>query len=529
MKFYFTPLFLLCFFISPAQTKKVSFKLGPGYDVPEVYAASNFWVSENGTPSLVTFPVKKKAINIAIFDPASLSMKRESSIDLNNFSKTNVNDGFIDFGTDYYWIHSDWDKVNGIELLYADKLDINSGKFTTTNNLINKTSRLTGLLVRLNSGPGIVNKYRFTQDIDKKKMLVSYRVSPEIKNNDKNFDKLGFLILDEKMNKVWGNEFIMPYTESIMENRGICVDSKGNAYLLAKIYDSEKRDEKDKKTGSVAYHFEVFKFSGDSKIITQIPVVTGDNFIKEALLTENSSHKIVVSFIYSKDLDNKNADGVFIATLDENGNVNKIKTGFHEFREYESEIQKSLNAQERKKSIPADLAIRDIFFEKDGSIFIVCEIYGLEKDIAKGYTSSKEVSQGYEIEHNGDIVTGKINVNGDFEWLKKIRKHQTNSLGFRTIYDNSGYYFLYVDNRKNFSLPESEEPELFNALFGGQLILSKIDRSGKITKENVFDNGQETVAFFSPRNSIKKFTTNQYYGRCTTKNIGFTPFILKLN
>ena len=56
----------------------------------------------------------------------------------------------------------------------------------------------------------------------------------------------------------------MPYTEAIMDNIDFSVDSKGNAYMLAKVYDSEKRKEVDKETGAAGYHYEVLSNANDS-------------------------------------------------------------------------------------------------------------------------------------------------------------------------------------------------------------------------------------------------------------------------
>jgi hypothetical protein len=55
-----------------------------------------------------------------------------------------------------------------------------------------------------------------------------------------------------------GGEFRMPYTEAIMDNSDYSVDSRGNAYMLVKVYDSDARKEKDKETGKPAI---ILKFS----------------------------------------------------------------------------------------------------------------------------------------------------------------------------------------------------------------------------------------------------------------------------
>lgn len=77
--------------------------------------------------------------------------------------------------------------------------------------------------------------------------MISYRLAPEEKNDKNSFDKIGFYVYDDKMNKLWNNEFTMPYSEQIMDNIDFSLDSKGNAYMLAKVYDSEKEMKRIKK------------------------------------------------------------------------------------------------------------------------------------------------------------------------------------------------------------------------------------------------------------------------------------------
>lgn len=139
------------------------------------------------------------------------------------------------------------------------------------------------------------DKYRFNFDASKSKVLVSYRLKPLEKNDKKNYDIIGLHVFDDKMNTLCGNEFTMPYTEAIMDNADFSVDSKGNAYMLAKVFDLEKRKEIDKETGTAAYHYEVLKFSKDSKKIIQTTIAIDDYFMKEIALIEDSLHEMVIA------------------------------------------------------------------------------------------------------------------------------------------------------------------------------------------------------------------------------------------
>lgn len=102
------------------------------------------------------------------------------------------------------------------------------------------------------------------------------------------------------MNKVWSGEFKMPYTEAVMDNIDFSIDAKGNAYLLAKVFDSDRRKEKDNETGKPLYHFEVLKFSKGKRDLTHTVVNIGDFFIQKAAIIENSLHEMVIACTYSK-------------------------------------------------------------------------------------------------------------------------------------------------------------------------------------------------------------------------------------
>jgi hypothetical protein len=174
-----------------------------------------------------------------------------------------------------------------------------------------------------------VDKYSLNYDANNT-YADQLQVSTKKKNDKKNYDRIGLWVYDQKMTKTWNSEFTMPYTEAIMDNLDFTIDAKGNAYMLAKVYENEKRKEKDKETGKPGYHFEVLKFSSDKKM-TQYAISLDDYFIREASLIENSAHDIVVSCTYSKKSKGNGTDGVFLAMLDQNGKVVKYKNGYFEF------------------------------------------------------------------------------------------------------------------------------------------------------------------------------------------------------
>ncbi|MEJ0104083.1 MAG: hypothetical protein WDO19_16645 [Bacteroidota bacterium] len=169
-------------------------------------------------------------------------------------------------------------------------------------------------------------QYKEAQNINfitlqtQKKLLVSYTLFPIDRDDRKNHEITGLHIFDENMNKLWGNEFTMPYTEAIMDNIDFSIDPHGNVYMLAKVYDSEKRKERDKETGKAGYHFEVLKFTKDNnKIINTIITMVDDYFIRHIAFVENSLNETVISCTYSKKAKGETTDGIFLNAVGPDG------------------------------------------------------------------------------------------------------------------------------------------------------------------------------------------------------------------
>ena len=532
MKYSFLVAACLFATITFSQSKKFSFKLGSDYSLPRKSEDLSFFGNEKD--GIVNLSLKKDELNISRFDPKTLNLSGEKKIELPELTKNFNSETVVDFGTDYFWIHSDWDKGDEKELLYYDVIDVVNGKITTSNKKMIETTKIAGNLVA--SGfyqAKTSDKYQFNLDADKTKLLVSYRLKPEEKNDKKNYDKIGLHVFDDKMNKLWGAEFTMPYTEAIMDNADFSVDSKGNAYMLAKVYDSEKRKEIDKETGQAAYHYEVLKFTKGNKKIITTTVAIDDYFIKETSLIENSLHEMVIACTYSKKAKGTGTDGVFLAMMDQNGKMTKYKNGYYEFplAELEKfESARSKRKMERKNDYEApNLKVRNVLVESDGSVLIACEEYYV---VANTYTSSSGFTTTSYTYFYEDILAAKINAAGNFEWLRKIPKKQRGGSGrgtmsFKLISDASGYYCLFLDNKKNMELEENEVPKYHVDGFGGQVVVAKIDNKGVVTKELVFDTREEEVKLFPAL--FSKINGNQFIGRASIKHGDYKPLLITVN
>jgi len=516
-----------------AQSKKFSFKLGSEYELPRKSDDLAFF--GNDKDGIINLSLKKDELNISRFDPKTLNQTTEKTIELPELTKNFNSEEIVDFGTDYFWIHSDWDKSSETESLYYDKIDVVSGKITVSNKKMFDAGRISGSGAAMTGfyRYKVTNKYQFNYDAENTKLLVSYRLTPEEKNDKKSYDKIGMYIYDNQMNKLWSNEFTMPYTEQIMDNIDFSIDGNGNAYMLAKVYDSEKRKELDKETGKAGYHYEVLKFTKDSKKVINTTIEIEDYFIRVATLVENSLHDMVISCTYSKKSKGSGTDGIFLAIMGQDGKINKFKKGYYEFplEELEKfESARSKRKMERKKDYEApNLSVRNILVEADGSVFIALEEYYV---VTTTYTDSRGRTTTSTTYYYEDMLGAKINASGNFEWLRKVPKKQRGSRGrgtmsFKLVSDATGYYFMYLDNKKNLELEEDEVPKYHLDGYGGQVMVSKLDNQGVLTREIVFDTREEDVMFFPAQ--FARINRNQFIGRAKLKKGGYKPLLITVN
>ena len=520
-----------------AQGHKFQFKMGSEYGLPKKAEDLSFFGNE--TDGIVNLSLKKESLYITRFNPKTLSQTDERIIEVPEATRDMVSETLVDFNKNYFWLRSDWNKDAQKELLYSTRVDVKKGRLEDNNQKIIEAGKMGASgyqTIGLYSYKKI-GKYDFNFNAGHTKLLVSYRRVPESRKDKNSFDKLGIYVFDENMQKIWGNEFTMPYTEKRMDNEDFALDINGNAYLLAKVYNSDDRKEVDKATGNPGYHLEVFKFTKDNEQVIQATISLDEYFIQESSLIENSMHDMIIACTYSKNAKNKGTEGIFLGILDTNGKISNYKKGYYKFPA--AELQK-FESRRKKRKIEKDedyeapnLKVRNVVVENDGSVLIACEEYFIEvrQHYSSGMGSMPGRSSSSYVYHYDDILASKIDASGNFLWMRKIPKRQQGSRGrgtmsFKLISDETGYYFLYLDNKKNEHMEEDDTPAKHVDGAGGQVMVSKIDNSGNETKEIVFDTRDEDIMIFPTE--FTGINKNQFIGRARIKKTLFKPVVITM-
>jgi hypothetical protein len=101
------------------------------------------------------------------------------------------------------------------------------------------------------------------------------------------------------------------------------------------------------------------------------------------------------------------------------------------------------------------------------------------------------------------------------------------TMSYKLISDASGYYFLFLDNKKNMELEEDEVPKYHQDGYGGQVVVAKVDHTGIISKELVFDTREEDVMIYPSQ--FTRINGNQFIGRAKMKRGDFQPLLITVN
>ena len=401
----------------------------------------------------------------------------------------------VQFEDKYILFYSQWDKENEFEQLFYKEINMDKGNVQNEGVLLFKVKgKVTGSLIAGGFySYRVVNKFNTQFSFGKSKLLIQYRLKPEEKKDEKNWDVIGFCVLGKGLEKVWSKEVKMPYTEKKMDNLDYTVDSEGNAYVLAKVYDDNSTKDKtaDKKPN---YHIELLRIEKESGAITKTPISMNGKFISNLWLYEGTADYMVCTGFTNKGTDSDDADGIVMFKVNKDGSISEIKNypiPLEVLNQYVSERAQKKNEKKDKddKAEFQELELRRLIVQNDGSIIIV----GEQHYIVTHTTYSNGRSYTYYTYHYNDMLISKIDKNGELAWMKKLPKRQTgkNGLGgmsFKYMPGDGCHYMLFLDNVKNMNLSVNDYPNGHSDGAGGYLTAYKVDDSnGNVTKISILD------------------------------------------
>jgi len=521
LKGIFVFLFLLSNINSQAQETKGNnskdFKYSVSSPYPEVdgYYKNYFCKGE----FIIAFKQARKGlkIQIAIQKFSKTGMNLLSVKEYNNMPAGYWYEGFVQIGEKLYLIFNLWDKKNKKELLLGREIDYEKGEFAGEDKLLLTIDGKIKIENITESGKMSFSKFEIHNCLDSTKFMIQYIKKPESNNEEKNFDIVGFFVFDTNLNKIWGREVIMPYSEMQMDVLDYSLDSKGNVYVLSKVFKTNSNKEKDR-DGNVNYHIELFQIADSNPDLKVTPIELGEKlYINNIVMFESKSDYMICVGYYNDGGELSYATGLFsfkvingteIFDKSMNDIPIDILTQFVSEKS-KAEIEKIYADQNDKKTVGlAYLQVHVLVAESDGSFIITGEQnYKVETNTQK---------YSYSTYYCGNILMAKIDSVGKLNWIQKLPKLQSGPMprgpmSFKYMRSGEFSYLVYMDNVENLSLAINHPPETFKATAQGYLTGYKInEKTGDVFKTGIFDtkgmNGLELFQFdidhiFSMNNS----------------------------
>ena len=488
---------LLLIFFSIAYTTcayaQIELQVGKPYTV--VDARTKMYFYENNEMLSVKIDGRKVVIQKMSTDQLTQLSKKTYEDFPDKFTYEHIiqYDGYICL------FYSVYDKPNETEQLFYRKIAFKDGIFV-------------GAGIRILAVNKKLSYYSFNSSYDKSKLMIQYRLKAETRNDDKSFDIIGFNMFNEKLDLLWAKEVTMPYTEKKMDNLDFSVDTEGNAYMLAKVYNDNTTDDVKRGKEEANYHLELLKFKAQTTELSISQISLQEKFINDIAIYNSPKDYLFCTGTYNKKANSDAVDGVFVFKVTEAGKIYDLST--HEIpleiiNQYISEKDQRKN--EKRDDKKGDVQLRNldldkIVVEEDGSILLVAERFHIESRTVYYSNGSSNTTYYY---HYDDMLLTKIDPNGNLLWMKKLPKRQVGGaskggMSYKFIAEKNNYYMLYLDNVKNMNLTVDQAPEYHKDGAGGFLTAYQVSKDkGAVNKISVLDtrdvNGIEIYQFAPSR------------------------------
>jgi len=515
-------LFQTVTFAQVKLSKDFNVTLGTPYQV--VDAGSKEYFSD-GKGYTISVKTKGKEVTIQRYD--ILSMKELSNKMYEDFPPYNKVQKVLQVGDKLFYVFSSFDKKGKKEDLYSREVNMKDGTFENPKLLFSTAKEVTvssyGDVAAMSMfGLGAPIRFEVHKSYDNSKILIRYRLKPEEKSDAINKDILGFYVFNTKMEKQWGGEVKMPYTEKVMNNLAYGVNKDGKAYMLAYINASKQ--------------FELINIGSDLKTKPNKIDIDGKLVFQQFNLVETEDGNMNCIGYYANGMDvmynwngggvtSFNTNGILSFKMDQNGKVlHKYDFEFpiDLINQYESKRTKEKNEKREGagKAGINDLKLIDVSVDATGSTTIVGEQQYTRKEMVG--TEMKYVF------YFGDLVATKFDKSGKLLWMKKLPKTQSGvggdassgmiiggsgtatippakrGMSVKYMKGKDASYILFLDNVKNADLGIDEVPERHKDGRGGFLTAYKLDdATGAIEKHSIFDitdiQGTEAFQFKTSR------------------------------
>lgn len=298
----------------------------------------------------------------------------------------------------------------------------------------------------------------------------------------KNSDRLKIYSFDDQLNKKIEKDFVKNTNDKKYFLQNLNISADGNSvYLLSKVYPKEIEKEK------IKNEFEITKFTND-KIESQI-FNTEEHYIG-SLKTIVKEDKLICIGFYS-DTYYKRYNGISFFEIDPS-TLNIKKTKFNNFSE-QFIIDKYGKIKDKELKF---LSFKNLLITDNNEL-----IFNAEESYTT-YTGSGSpqfgYSGGYNVHHNDDVVSVKINEEGSLLWSRNINKKQLGNssyVSYTSAEINKDVYFFINASEKIKNLDNNRIEFTDTGKNNYNLNLIRINQNGDFEYQEILNNEENEVPF----------------------------------
>ena len=311
-----------------------------------------------------------------------------------------------------------------------------------------------------------------------------------IDSSDKKNEHHSIKVFDENFNKLWEKEFELPYKDKRFKLQDVKVSDEGEVSVLGKVYPKKKK--KKKKGGN--YHYELFKITKNNVVSTKLSV--DDHFVATLELDFTPEDKISCIGFYS----NKNEyrfKGVCSFII----NPEDIKIENSKFSPFTEQFLTDKYGKSKEKEL-SNIRFKNVSYPEGGGMIITAEEFFITTTyVHNQYGGYTRISYNFD-----DIITLKLNDEGDLLWARNINKAQTSGyfsnplMSFGTAQYNNNEYLILNAHKKMGELSggriKFRESFLWKATKKNtNLYIVKFDADGNFIYKTLLSNKEEEAPF----------------------------------
>ncbi len=345
----------------------------------------------------------------------------------------------------------------------------------------------------------------------------------EIPGRKDEHDIYGFKIYDKDLNLINDGEYPLPFHPKLSTIHSHHISNKGDYFLALTEYE-DKESTRNFKTELDYKALHVLHINDDG--LDDFILDTEGKRVEAMSLSSSDDNVFTVTGVYGE-MGQRGILGIFYQRINlENGKV--INEGFQEFDESfitqdwsERERKKADKKEEKGRGITPQLynyRMKEVTILEDGSIIGTMEQFYIRVQSDSDFRMGTS-TQNYYYYYN-DIIAYKINKEGDFSWVKRVKKSQAsvNDNGsyssFASFVANNQLFFIFNDNLSNYRSDGTfiEGNGVYTATYSRKkntVAITSIDMSnGEIQRKTFFDRS-EIDALAVPKIFRVNYETNE--------------------